>query len=145
MADSFTIKLVHIPRINPDALRFDEGDMRDVGETFKNAAKMRIAKGVNSFDQPMPKLTDKYRGEKLRRGKSGIRDLRLTGNLLGSIAVLQASPGRSVVGIKGATPNLKYRVNQRISPWWGVSPTDGAAVDAVIEKKADEKIKGIFL
>jgi len=143
MADSFTITLVRRPRINPNALRFDESDMKEVGETFQKSVRVRVAKSINSFDRVMPPLKPKYLKAKLLRGKAGIRDLNLTGGLLDAIAVT-SEPGRAVVGIRGAFANVKFRVNQFLSPWWGVSPTDGRAVDQVIENKANEKMRDVF-
>ena len=92
----------------------------------------------------MPALKPKYRKEKQRRGKAGIRDLNLTGGMLEAISVTTSEPGRSVVGIRGNFSNLKFRVNQFLSPWWGVSPTDGGAVDQVVEVKANEKLRDLF-
>lgn len=69
-----------------------------------------------------------YAAYKRALGKSGSRDLELSGQMLGSIGIVRQTPGNVVIGFLRESEHLKAKGNQRRDPWFALSPKDQAAV-----------------
>lgn len=110
------------------AAKFSAGQMREIGQYAIEVMKERDARGVNIFDQPMKPLGAKYADRKRREGKNPIRNVRFSGNLLGSIDVIEANDSSVKVSVKGATPYRKGIFNQNIDPWFGLSEHDATRI-----------------
>jgi hypothetical protein len=118
----YEIKVTQRPDIK--GVSFSESDLHEIGEYAVQAIKDRNALGVDIFDHSAKPLSDRYRKRKEKLGRPGIRDVRLTGNMLGSLQVTEASAGHVVISVKGSTPYRKGIFNQNIDPWFGLSPED---------------------
>jgi hypothetical protein len=86
--------------------------------------KDRLATGSDVLDQPAKPLGKGYAKQKLKKGKQAIRDLRYSGNLLGSIHVVDSASDHVAVKVEGFTPFRKGIINQHIDPWFGLSRHD---------------------
>ena len=92
--------------------------------------RRRVARGVGVDDAPMPAYSSWYAEIK---GRSGPRDLLVTGRMLASIVSRRTSAGAEVY-ISDAESARKARDNQRRARWFGVSPTDRKHVIAVARR-----------
>jgi hypothetical protein len=108
----------------------------------------RVSRGIGSSDAPMKPLSEhkgrrwsKSRGEwveygrgtgyrfrKVRSGGKGIRDLTLTGSMLGNISVRSVSERQVRIDITSSRERMKARANEIRSPWWGWSANDLARI-----------------
>lgn len=126
----FEIKVASRPDIKVPGFSTDQ--MQEIGQYAVDVMKERVAQGVDVLGEPAKPLQPKYAERKRKAGKQPIRDIRLTGNTLGS---MQVDPGVTAshvnVKIRGATPYRKAIFNQNIDPWFGLSDTDD---DRVLEK-----------
>lgn len=61
-------------------------------------------------------------------GKSGRRDLELSGRMLGAITIVELSDNRVVIGFTRDLEMLKAQGNDERSEWFGLSPNDGSLV-----------------
>lgn len=131
----YEIKVKHEPDIK--APSFTAPQMQQIAEYAEQVIRERSATGTNALDQPAKPLQPKYAKKKAAKGLPAVRDLRLSGNMLGSMAVLEADASHAKVGIKGATPFRKGIFNQNIDPWFPLSPHDE-------ERVLNEKVRPIF-
>lgn len=131
----YEIKVSSRPKIETPT--FSTAQMEGFGQSAVQIMKERNATGVDIFDQPAKPLQPKYVKQKSKKGLPPVRDLRYSGNLLGSVQVLEASEAHVRVGIKGSTPFRKGLFNQNIDPWFGVSPHDEARL-------LEEKVRPTF-
>jgi hypothetical protein len=132
----FEIKVAHRPDINVPG--FSAEQMKEIGDFAVQAIKERNATGTDIFDQPAKPLQPKYAKKKAAKGLPSVRDLRYSGNMLGSVQVIgETSETHVTVGIKGTTPYRKGIFNQNIDPWFGLSGHDD-------ERVLEEKVRPMF-
>ena len=124
----FEIKVPHRPDIKVPGFTTDQ--MHEIGQRAVEVMKERVAQGVDVLDQPAKPLQPKYAERKRKAGKQPIRDIRFTGNTLGSLQVDEANDTHVHVKIQGATPFRKALFNQNLDPWFGLSDHDD---DLVLE------------
>lgn len=103
---------------------FSTEDMTHIGEAAIEQMKHRSGDEQDVFDAPAPPLKPKYAKQKARKGLAGVRDLRYSGNMLGSMQILEVDKQHCKVGFKGSTPYRKAIFNQNIDPFFGLSTTD---------------------
>jgi hypothetical protein len=92
--------------------------------------RRRVARGVGVDDAPMPAYSSWYAAIK---GRSGPRDLLVTGRMLASIVSRRSYDGAEIY-ISDADSARKASDNQRRARWFGVSPTDRKHVIAVARR-----------
>lgn len=131
----FEIKVSKRPNIQVSA--FTEQQMQNIGEFAVEAMKERVATATDVLDKPAKPLQPKYAQQKIKKGKQPVRDIRLTGNTLGSVQVIEHDATHVKIGIRGSTPYRKAIFNQNIDPWFGLSEKDDDRVLA-------EKVQPIF-
>ena len=126
-------------------LGFDVRQMLQLGNYGVSLIRDRVSRGIGSNDQTMPPLKQskarrysisqkklveygdllpRYAKYKQRVGAKPIRDLKLTGEMLGNIAVRSVSANQARIDISSNIQRIKARRNERRSPWWGWSPKD---------------------
>ena len=71
---------------------------------------------------------DNYAAYKRALGKSGQRDLELSGRMLGSIGIVRLTADTVVLGFTREAEHQKAKGNQARDPWFALSPQDVAAV-----------------
>lgn len=131
----FEIKVQRRPVIQ--APTFHAGQMQEIGEFAVAIIKERVAGGTDVFDKPAKPLQPKYALRKAKKGLPAIRDIRYTGNTLGSMQVIEVDDTHVKVGIRGVTPYKKALFNQNIDPWFGLSDTDH-------DRVFNEKVRPLF-
>jgi hypothetical protein len=131
----YEIKVTHEPKI--EAPKFTAEQMESFGRYSMQVMKERLAQAIDVFDRPAKPLQPKYAKRKSAKGLPAVRDLRLTGNMLGSIHVKNADSTHVTVKVEGATPFRKGIFNQNIDPWFGLSSHDDQRV-------LKEKVQPIF-
>lgn len=131
----FEIKLKHTTEIKTPT--FTSEQMHDIGTFAVQAMKERVANQIDVFGQPVKPLQPKYAKRKAAKGLNPVRDLRFTGNMLGSVHVTESDETHVKVKVEGATPIKKGIFNQNIEPWFGLSHDDDQRV-------LHEKIAPIF-
>lgn len=131
----FEIKVTRRPNIESPA--FNEQQMREIGQAAIDVMKERLATATDVFDKPAPPLQKGYAKQKAKKGKQPIRDIRLTGNTLGSVQVTEADSAHVKIKIRGVTPYKKAIFNQNIDPWFGLSEKDD-------ERLLEETVRPIF-
>lgn len=113
-------------------------EMVSIAESLQSSIFMRLDQALDVYDAPAKPLKERYAKYKQKRGGSGLRDLKLTGETRRSIKVLSAGPNRAVlgpmqaykqawrlrVGKRALTYSQVLWVNNRKSMQWGVSPRD---------------------
>ncbi len=135
-----TFSIVRRPKFRVEALDFTPGEMRELGDLTASTLKNRLDVGLNRFDEKMPPLTKSYRKRKVKRGRKPIRDLLFSGSMRTATRVKEATGQLVTVSIAGATLRARGFINQAISPWFGLSPMMGAALDKRIFGLLDEKM-----
>lgn len=108
-----------------------------LGDELTILIKERLALGLDRYGNPMRPLAPKYAKYKRQKGGSGIRDMRLTGNMLGSFGVVDSSDSHVSVSFRGATPQLKARFRQSHDAFLGLTPLEAA--------QADQKVTGYIV
>lgn len=116
---------------------FTGEQMQAIGEHAIQVIEERVATGTDVFDKPAKPLQPKYAKRKIAKGLPAVRDIRFTGNTLGSVQVIESDASHVKVGIRGATPFRKALFNQNIDPWFGLSQTDDTRV-------LDEAVRPLF-
>lgn len=101
-----------------------------VAQALILSIRRRVARGVGVDDAPMPPYATRYAEIK---GRSGPRDLLVTGRMLGSIVSRRTYDGAEVYFSDPHSAD-KARGNQSTSRWFGVSPTDRKHVIAVARR-----------
>jgi hypothetical protein len=101
-----------------------------VAQALILSIRRRVARGVGVDDAPMPAYSSWYAAIK---GRSGPRDLLVTGRMLASIVSRRSYDGAEIY-ISDADSTRKARDNQRRARWFGVSPTDRKHVIAVARR-----------
>lgn len=114
----------------------------------------RIQQGLTVDDQAAPPLKESYARAKMRRGRSGIRDLTWTGFTLRSLRPLRVNDNRATIGFlnlthpvprkRGSvTTNQILAINQRRSRQFGWSPRNKAFIAAQVRKVRIVKVSRV--
>lgn len=69
-----------------------------------------------------------YAEYKRALGKSGLRDNQLSGRMRNAIAIVSLAGSKCEIGFTRELEHLKARGNQKIDPWFGLSPSNKKAV-----------------
>lgn len=123
---TFQIKVTK--RVTLGAIGFTGQQMAAMGNATIEAMRVRWAKGMDVTDAPVRPLGRGYARRKQRRGSQPIADLRLTGQLVASLRVLESGDGRAKIGFRDDRAILKAYVNHQRRQQIGISPGDAAAV-----------------
>jgi len=98
------------------------------GGTFGFSAKEARRMGKSSARGRRTAKFENYAAMKRSMGKSGARDLELSGRMLGSIGVTAVTDNSVTLGFLRETEHEKALGNEERTPWWGLSPRDEASV-----------------
>lgn len=83
---------------------------------------------------------ENYAAYKMALGKSGQRDLELSGRMLGSVGIVRQSDKAVVLGFTREAEHLKAKGNQSRDPWFALSPKDVAAVERFAVQILDPRL-----
>ena len=98
--------------------------------------RLRIAKGIGAEDRQMKPYTPEYAEKKQQLGRRAeIRDLTLTGRMLGGLHVAKKGPKLAAIEFADARSKVLALSNQRVDPWFGLSPQDQEKVRAYVEQR----------
>lgn len=136
------IRVTRMPRIG--AIGFAQVQMQNIAQAVADAERERVAQGLDRFDQKMRPLAPDYAERKRRKGRQPIRDMRLTGNMLGSLQVTDASATGATVDFRGNTPLRKAYFRQRQDQFHGISASGFTRVNALIERLHTENVRGLL-
>ena len=110
-------------------LNFRQFQMLKLGAVGLAAVKNRLAAGLGPGDAPAKPLTKRYaiyKAKRLRR--RAVRDLSLTGSMLGNLSVRTVSERVAKAGLTSRKERIKALANMRREPWLVFSPRNRAAV-----------------
>lgn len=101
--------------------------------------RLRVAQGLDVKDQKMPGYTKEYEKRKASKGrKTGVRDLTMTGRMLGDMHVEATTEDNGKfgarIGFATATQKKKALGNQIRHPWFGISPQDEQWLSRLADK-----------
>lgn len=103
---------------------FSSEQMTTLAGVLRDSMRTRMLAGLSVSDSPAKPLTPKYAATKQRRGGQPVRDWKLTGKTLNSMAVLSASENRAVIGFSDPRAARIAAFNQRKERSFGVAPRD---------------------
>jgi hypothetical protein len=116
-------------QIRVDHLNFRQFQMLKLGTVGLAAVKNRLAAGLGPTDAPAKPLTKRYaiyKSKRLRR--RAVRDLSLTGRMLGNISVRTVSERAAKAALTSRQERIKGLANMRREPWLVFSPRNKATV-----------------
>lgn len=116
-------------QLRVDHLNFRQLEMLKLGTVGLAAVKNRLAAGLGPTDGPAKPLTKRYaiyKSKRLRR--RAVRDLSLTGSMLGNLSVRTVSERAAKAALTSRKERIKGLVNMRREPWLVFSPRNRAAV-----------------
>ena len=116
-------------QLRVDHLNFRQLEMLKLGTVGLAAVKNRLAAGLGPNDAPAKPLTKRYaiyKAKRLRR--RAVRDLSLTGSMLGNLAVRTVSERAAKAALTSRKERVKGLANMRREPWLVFSPRNRAAV-----------------
>jgi hypothetical protein len=121
--------------------------MRGIGTSLLRSIQDRISHAMDANDLPAPPLAIGYAKFKTKRYPPAIRNLRMTGAMLGHLAVKDVAMNKVTIGFRDGVRTYYWtnkktgirerrartildivRMNQRRSRQWGVSPSDQRAL-----------------
>lgn len=123
---TFQIKVTK--RVTLGSVGFSGRQMNTLAQATVDAMRVRWSKGLDVNDTPAKPLGKGYARRKQRRGGAAVPDLRLTGQLIASLRVLQAENGRALIGFRDDLAILKAYANHQRRRQIGISPNDAASV-----------------
>lgn len=136
------LKVTEIPRVG--TIGYTPDQMQGIADSVVAEEKRRLEAGLNRFDQQMEPLAESYKKRKTAKGKSGIRDMRLTGNMLGSLQVTEATAESATVDFRGRTPLRKAFFRQKFDQFHGLSESNFRAVNSVIEGINERNLREVL-
>ena len=116
-------------QLRVDHLNFRQLEMLKLGTVGLAAVKNRLAAGLGPTDGPAKPLTKRYaiyKSKRLRR--RAVRDLSLTGSMLGNLSVRTVSERAAKAALTSRKERIKGLVNMRRESWLVFSPRNRAAV-----------------
>jgi hypothetical protein len=116
-------------QLRVDHLNFRQFEMLKLGTVGLAAVKNRLAAGLGPTDAPAKPLTKRYaiyKSKRLRR--RAVRDLTLTGSMLGNLSVRTVSERAAKAALTSRKERIKGLANLRREPWLVFSPRNQAAV-----------------
>jgi hypothetical protein len=116
-------------QLRVDHLNFRQFEMLKLGTVGLAAVKNRLAAGLGPTDAPAKPLTERYaiyKSKRLRR--RAVRDLTLTGSMLGNLSVRTVSERAAKAALTSRKERIKGLANLRREPWLVFSPRNRAAV-----------------
>jgi len=120
--------------------------------TFHHKGKEQKAAGaVAKPDAVKAKITNskksvRYNNRseyKRAKGKPGYRDLEESGRMLNSIGIVSQNPSSVHIGFRREEEHKKAKGNQRIDPWYGLSPANRAVVLAKVKEIVSSLVKDL--
>jgi hypothetical protein len=84
-----------------------------------------------------------YSDYKKALGKSGLRDLELSGRMRGAIGIVKQTGSSLDIGFLREEEHLKAQGNQKLEPWFGLSPNDRKFIVDQVKGMLPEVIKGM--
>jgi hypothetical protein len=116
-------------QLRVDRLNFRQFQMLKLGTVGLAAVRNRLAAGLGPTDAPAKPLTKRYaiyKSKRLRR--RAVRDLSLTGSMLGNLSVRTVSECAAKAALTSRKERIKGLANMRREPWLVFSPRNRAAV-----------------
>jgi hypothetical protein len=128
--------------------QFDEDDAKAIGEELINFIVERTKKGKGSDGASFPKYSDVYKKsfEFTAAGKGNTVNLTLSGEMLDSLKVLEASQGKVVIGFD-KDDEVNDRAEGNILGSYGGDPDKEKARDfmALSQNEVDKIIKSLAI
>jgi hypothetical protein len=125
---------------------------RDVQKIKSSPGIIYIEKGSTATPQAgkiVVKRTRKslkfanYSEYKKALGKSGLRDLQLSGRMRGAIMIVKQTGSSVDIGFSREEEHLKAQGNQKLEPWFGLSPNDRTVVMDQVRDMLPEVVKNM--
>ena len=116
------INLIKPKKLEP--LIFTRSDLVRIGAKAIETVTQRCAKGLNVNDRAGKQLSPSYRARKIALGQPGIRNLMLSGAMLGSMTVVEADQGHVTIGFTRQAELAVAAKNQDRDPFFGLSKND---------------------
>jgi hypothetical protein len=125
-----------------ESVEFTTADMKRIGLYVRQVVTERVLKGLDVQDRSMKPLSKAYAKKKMAMGQPGIRNMQLSGAMLGSMDVVSVSAGQAVVGFDRRAELVKAEINQdrKGSQWYGLSPQNEVKVAYFAERLLDNKM-----
>lgn len=117
-----------------------EERMGRIAGAVERLQQERTLAGLDAQDRPVKPLAEKYKRRKQRLGKRPVRDMRLTGNMMGALATTELSDREFAVGFRGATPKKKAHFRQLFDGFFGISPGDAVGLDEELTAVHEEVV-----
>lgn len=136
--------MIRINLIKPSRLEmvnFTTSDMKRIGLYVRQQVTERVLKGLDVNDRSMKPLSKKYAAKKAAMGQPPIRNMQLSGAMLGSMDVVKVSSNQAVVGFDRGSELVKAQINddRKGSHWFGLSPQNEVKVAYFAERLLDNK------
>lgn len=103
-----------------------------IGQQLTNSVRDRISEGMTVYDAPAPPLAPKYAKAKGRKAPPAIRNWKLTGRTMRSLAVLSAAHNKAVIGFTDPVSNMRAAINNARTRQFGVSPKNNRDLGAAL-------------
>jgi hypothetical protein len=124
-----SVRIWFLKQLRVDHLNFRQLEMLKLGTVGLAAVKNRLAAGLGPNDAPAKPLTKRYaiyKSKRLRR--RAVRDLSLTGSMLGNLSVRTVSERAAKAALTSRKERMKGLANMRHEAWLVFSPRNRAAV-----------------
>ena len=134
-----SLRLIKPARLEP--IEFSTSDMKRIGTYVRQQVTERVLKGLDVNDRRMKPLSKSYAAKKAALGQPAIRNMQLSGAMLGSMDVVEVSAGRVVVGFndEGQLAKAQRNDDRQGSRWYGLSPANESKVSYFAERLLENK------
>jgi hypothetical protein len=131
-----SVRIWQKKKLHLDPLTFRQRDMVQVGSAGLLSVFKRLSSAQGPNDGPAKPLCSSYQRYKTRRHMPGVRNLRLTGDMLRNLTLRTVTDNSAKAALTSRKEIDKGRGNTKREPWLVFSPQNRAAVI--------EKAKQIF-
>jgi hypothetical protein len=128
-------------RANVPVVTLTEHDLESLAHEALGLESARLGHAINVFDQPARPLSRIYKKAKVKAGGQPIRDLHLTGAMLGSRGIVAEQEKSVNVGFTDSLEFAKAAHNETFEHMLGVSPGDELQVDDLARDLLERNIR----
>lgn len=132
-----------VPRLSRLAAGFSQDEMAALADVGLRSVLGRAEAGISSDDRPMPPLTTGYARRKERLGAPPVRNLHLTGDMLGNLSVRSVSAESARIAFTTESARTKALANERRTPWLGWSSVDVQTITVAAEDMQVQHIHSV--
>lgn len=120
---------------------FTESDLQDLAHEALGLESARVSLGINAHDQPAKPLSKAYEKSKVKQGGKPIRDLHLTGDMMGARGITEIGEKSVEIGFNDGLQYAKAAHNEQIEPMLGPSPHDKISIDEHAQETLDARVR----